>query len=350
MFLRWAIPLRCALENSVATLWRRQIIAHRRACLRSLRSPRLQSPLRVWLAVAGLIAAAQGAAADRPELQVEEIAPGNFVHYGRLEERSRDNLGDQANIGFIVGGGCVAVIDTGGSLQVGRRLLAAIRSRTALPICYVILTHVHPDHILGAAAFTVERPVFVGHRNLLRAIEQRGRFYLKTLQRDLGDLAEGSELVAPTLPVDRERKLDLGGRVIALQAWPTAHTDNDLTVLDEQTRTLWAADLLFVQHTPVVDGSIRGFLAVLDRLRTLPATSVVPGHGRTDLPWPQAMGPERRYLQVVLDETRAALKGRKTIQEAVDTVGLSEQGKWVNFELFHRRNVTAVYSDLEWED
>jgi hypothetical protein len=55
-------------------------------------------------------------------------------------------------------------------------------------------------------------------------------------------------------------------------------------------------------------------------------------------------------LNVVLSETRAAIKHKKTIEEAVDTVGLSEQDRWVNFEMFHRRNVTNAYTELEWED
>jgi len=52
---------------------------------------------------------------------VTEVAPGNFVHYGSFEERSPENLGDNANIGFIVGERCVLVLDAGGSLRSGRR-------------------------------------------------------------------------------------------------------------------------------------------------------------------------------------------------------------------------------------
>ncbi|HTT40857.1 MAG TPA: quinoprotein relay system zinc metallohydrolase 2 [Burkholderiales bacterium] len=288
--------------------------------------------------------------AEDLEFAIEEVASGDFVHYGRLEERSRANLGDQANIGFIVGERCVAVIDTGGSAQVGRRLRDALRQRTSLPVCYVILTHVHPDHVFGAAAFQQDRPVFVGHRNLPRALQQRGSFYLKTLQRDLADLAEGSTIVVPTLLVADQTRLDLGGRTLLVQAWPVAHTDNDITVLDERTQTLWASDLLFVQHTPVLDGSIVGFASVLERLQALPAVRAVPGHGRPDMPWPQILEPERRYLRVVLEGTRIALRAHRTIQDAVDTVGLSEQPNWVDFEQFHPRNVTAAFAELEWED
>jgi len=310
----------------------------------------LLATLRIGVAILGTAGGHRAAAQPEIAFAVEEVAPGNFVHYGTLEDRTPANLGDQANIGFIVGSQCVAVVDAGGSLPVGQKLRQAIRAHTSLPICYVILTHVHPDHFFGAAAFRADDPTYVGHQNLPRALQQRGKFYLNTLKRDLGDLADGSEVIPPTLLVQDELKLDLGGRTLVLRAWPIAHTDDDLTVFDIATQTLWASDLLFLQHTPVVDGSITGFLSVLDRLGATPAQHYVAGHGRADLRWPQALEPERHYLQLIVDEVRRALKQRKSIQDAVDTVGLSEEKNWTNFDQFHRRNVTQAYTELEWED
>jgi quinoprotein relay system zinc metallohydrolase 2 len=283
-------------------------------------------------------------------LPVEQVAPGNFVHFGRHDERTPDNLGDNANIGFVVGERCVAVIDTGGSLPLGLALREAIGARTPLPVCYVIITHVHPDHLFGAAALRGDNPQFIGHVNLPPALAARGKFYAGTLRRDLGAAAEGSEIIVPDVLVRDTLDLDLGGRTLTVRAWPVAHTDNDLTVYDHTSRTLWLSDLLFIEHTPVVDGSITGFVKVLEELRRLPAQQFVAGHGRTALPWPQALDAQLNYLNVIVAETRQAIRARMTIQDAVETVGLSEQGKWVNFELFHRRNVTSAYTELEWED
>jgi quinoprotein relay system zinc metallohydrolase 2 len=303
--------------------------------------------LLAWNAPAFAAATGVGALSG---FAVTEIAPGNFVHHGTLEyERSPENMGDQANIGFIVGDACVAVVDPGGSLAVGQALRAAIRRATDKPICYVIITHVHPDHFFGAAAFREDKAVVVGHENLPRGLAMRARPYLNSLKRDLGDLAAGSEVIPPTLLVKDETVLDLGGRAIRVKAWPAGHTDNDLTVFDERTGTLWVADLLFIGHTPVVDGSITGFIEVLDRLKAMDARQYVAGHGKSDLPWPAVLEPEQAYLSLVVRETRAAIRRRKTIQEATDEVGLSERAKWVNFDDYHRRNVTTAYAELEWE-
>ena len=86
-------------------------------------------------------------------LPVTEIAAGIFVHNGVHEEASAANEDAIANIGFIIGDEAVAVIDPGGSFAEKSALRAAIRAHKDRPIRYVILTHVHPDHILGAAAF-----------------------------------------------------------------------------------------------------------------------------------------------------------------------------------------------------
>jgi glyoxylase-like metal-dependent hydrolase (beta-lactamase superfamily II) len=138
--------------------------------------------------------------------------------------------------------------------------------------------------------------------------------------------------------------------VLQLRAWPTAHTDNDLTVLDRRTRTLFTADLLFVQHLPVVDGSLRGWVAAMAELRRLDVAQVVPGHGAVSADWPGMMDAQADYLNTLLSETRRALRIGLTIQQAIDHIDAPPTSKWRLTERFHRRNVTAAYAELEWED
>jgi len=99
-------------------------------------------------------------------LAMAEIAPGIYVHAGVVEQANPGNDDAIANIGFIIGDDAVMVIDPGGSKIEGEALHAAIRAVTSRPIRYVVLTHVHPDHIFGAVAFRADHPEFIGHERL----------------------------------------------------------------------------------------------------------------------------------------------------------------------------------------
>ena len=303
------------------------------------------------LAAAALVAVLSGAAsvAAQAPLPVSEVAQGVFVHQGPHEDFTPANGGGIANLGFVIGEHSVAVIDSGGSRAEGERLLAAIRARTGLPVSHVILTHVHPDHVLGTSAFMGAGAEVVGHANLAAALAQSGPIYLANLRRLVGAGMEGTSIVPPTQAVTDSATIDLGGRVLELRAWPTAHTATDLTVLDRTTGTLFAGDLLFMERLPVVDGSLLGWLRVMDELQALPATRVVPGHGPPSAPWPDAARPQRDYLLYLRDQVRAELGRNRTLEQAVDEIPPPSGALWLLAADNHARNVTASFTELEWE-
>ncbi|HYC03859.1 MAG TPA: quinoprotein relay system zinc metallohydrolase 2 [Azospirillaceae bacterium] len=315
------------------------------------RSAAAPGPLRAALLGAVLLWTALGAgpaaAGEGPPdpLPVTEIAPGIFLHQGAQEEASAGNGGDIANIGFIVGGAAVAVVDTGGSVEIGRRLLAAVRARTDLPVRYVVNTHMHPDHVLGNGAFAGPDTVFVAHARMMPALAARFDSY--RARRPAG----GEEPVRTSvgLPVDGEATIDLGGRTLRLRAYPTAHTDNDLTVLDEATGTLWTGDLLFVARHPSLDGSILGWIGALGALAATRPLLVVPGHGPPAADWSAGLERQRRYLEQVVAEIRLMQRDGAGIAEAVRTVAGDTRTAWLLHETYHPQLVTAAFAELEWE-
>lgn len=287
--------------------------------------------------------------AQPQDFQIDEIAPGVFVHIGEIALMTKENEGAIANVGFVIGDTAVAVIDTGGSVAEGRKLLAAIRSRTDKPIRYVINTHAHPDHIFGDAAFQQDGTIFVGSPMLHRALVMRGALYIDAFRRIMGAaLIDEVRLVSPTLIVGNVMSLDIGGRGLILLTHQTAHSDSDLTVYDPTSKTLFAGDLVFVKHIPVVDGSLVGFLKTVDGLQNLPARRVVPGHGPVSA-WPDALDSERRYLTTLARDVRAMIAAGQPIADAASHAAQSERQNWDLFDDYNARNATAAFSELEWE-
>ncbi len=306
--------------------------------------------LAVWLlaVTAGWCAAAASAAATEP-IRLVPVAEGIYVYAGPHAEASDRNLGAVGNLGVVVGPEAVALIDTGGSHGFGRLLRKAVGEVTDLPVRYVINTHMHPDHVLGNAAFAGDEVEIVGHRRLGAALGARATHYLEAGRRDIGPSFAGTRIVSPTLTVTDVLHLDLGGRILDVKAHGTAHTDNDLTILDRQTGTLFAGDLVFVDRLPVVDGSLKGWLGVMEQLRSIEAVRVVPGHGPVSVAWPDALAGQERYLRALLRDVRSEIESGGTIKHAIGWVAAEEKGKWERFDEDHPRNVTASFAELEWE-
>ena len=309
---------------------------------------RARTGLRRWLAFAATLALCAPAGAVEP-LRLEEVAEGIHVYAGAHEEASAGNLGAVGNAGVVIGRDSVAVIDTGGSPEFGRRLRASIAALTDLPVAWVITTHAHPDHFFGHAAFDEDGASFAGHRKLARALAVRGPFYHDAFERLVGPAFDGARIVSPSVEVPDEIRIDLGDRVLALTAWGTAHTDNDLTVLDLRTGTLFAGDLVFIDRLPVVDGSLKGWLEVISELRRIPAARVVPGHGPAAAAWPEALDAQERYLRALLRDVRSEVAAGGRIEAAIGRVAPEERDRWMAFDLSHPRNVTASFTELEWE-
>ncbi|WP_405402417.1 quinoprotein relay system zinc metallohydrolase 2 [Paracoccus sp. Ld10] len=291
--------------------------------------------------------------ADLPALDLQQVAPGIHVHFGQSRQMEETTDGRIANLGVIVGRDAVAVIDAGVSRAQGQDLYVAIRRMTDLPVRHLILTHMHPDHVLGAQVLSEAGARITAHHALPQSLQARSAGYLDAL----ADLYPPGEWIATqaVMPDDlvRDRQvIKLGDRSLLLRAWPAAHTDSDLTVLDRATGTLFTGDLLFRDLTPVVDGSLTGWLDWLDGDPARGADVIVPGHGPVGQSWQDASSPQVDLLRALADRTRQAIRDGLALSQAVPVIvdALQPmQGTWNSYPQTIARNATAAYKELEWE-
>jgi len=292
-------------------------------------------------------------------LDVKKIADGVYVHYGKHENiYEGSNIGDIGNLGFIIGDESIAVIDTGGSHQVGEALKLAIKKISKKPIKYVINTHVHQDHIFGNTAFLSEGVIIYGHFNLKKALKERGSQYIRQIS-EAGNKIKGTKIIFPhkiiaeTSP-DQVKKLsdkitiNLGNRKLLLTSYPTAHTYSDASVFDLKTKTFFVGDLVQDERLPTMDGLVKNWIKVLNEIEKVDFKIMVPGHGKIQKD-NTALKKTKTYLQVLYNDVIDALKKDIPAEKVIEIAAESEKDKWVLFDRINPGNVVRTLIRYEWE-
>lgn len=230
-----------------------------------------------WIVLLAVLASAYVQADFDYALQPRQIADGVWLLEGSTDNFSQANGGNIVNTGFIVSDEGVLVIDTGPSKRYGEAMRQAIARVTDKPVLKVILTHHHPDHVLGNQAFS-DVPIAALPATTALLAEQ-GEAMAENMYRLVGDWMRGTEVVLPTEAL-KAGPLQIGGRSLQLLAL-RGHTGADLAILDAKTGVLFAGDLLFYQRALTTPGTpgLETWLADLDQLQPLPWKQIVPGHG-----------------------------------------------------------------------
>lgn len=213
----------------------------------------------------------------RYQLQPRQIADGIWLLEGSTANFDMRNGANIVNTAFIVTEEGVVVLDSGPSWAYGEAQRKAIAEATGKPVIRVLLTHDHPDHVLGNQAYAdVPIAALAGTTELLR---EQGDAMAENMYRLVGDWMRGTEVVLPGETLE-PGVIEIGGRRLQLLAL-RGHTGADLAVFDEATGVLLASDLLFYQRALTTPNSpgLDVWLADLDTLEALPWKLVVPGHG-----------------------------------------------------------------------
>lgn len=227
-------------------------------------------------------------------------------------------------IGVILGGSDVVVIDTRSTPAQAREILTDLRELTRDPVTIVIDTHWHFDHAFGNSVF---RPASIwGHARTVDRLLTRGQAALEEVAAELPAIASDireTVIDPPDRTFEDRATVEVGDRLVELTYLGRGHTDTDvvITVPDGSGHSgvLFAGDLLEAEAPPSFGDSYPlEWPDTVERMLPLVDGAVVPGHGRVG---------DRRFVEDQLADFKslAALardvdRGELSVEEALAEV------------------------------
>ena len=294
-------------------------------------------------ALLGLCSAACTRASTEPPFTLTQVGPNAWAAIHNAKAASPAWV----NAGFVIGDDGVAVIDTFMTAETAELLLREIRTRTSLPVRFVINTHYHFDHSGGNGVFAKTGALVLAHRHVREWIHTENLRLMGpsiTSEQKLTIQA----LVAPALVYDEGVTLNLGSRRIQVRSFP-GHTGGDSVVVIPDAKIVFGGDLLFHGMLPTtVDGSMQPWIDTLDALMTeLEGYTFVPGHG--EVGHRQEVAAFRNYLLAVhtlVQDARAQGKSGDALLQAVMPALKEKYGHMEAFDATARLNVIDTEAEL----
>jgi glyoxylase-like metal-dependent hydrolase (beta-lactamase superfamily II) len=186
-------------------------------------------------------------------------------------------------IGVILGGSDVLVIDTRLTAGQGREILEDLRELTKDPVTLVVDTHWHTDHAFGNAVF---RPATIwGHERTAEVLKSPKypaitKPMLTERHPELAEDIASTVIDPPDRTFSETARIEVGGRRVDLAFLGRGHTDADIVIEVPDAGVLFAGDLLEDGATPYFgDGYPLDWPETASRLTERITGQVVPGHG-----------------------------------------------------------------------
>jgi glyoxylase-like metal-dependent hydrolase (beta-lactamase superfamily II) len=226
------------------------------------------------------------------------------------------------NVGFVIGERGILVIDTGLGPRNGSAVLEVAKELGGSRALYLVTTHFHPEHDLGAQVFP-ESTTLIRSNDQAKDIAEFGLQLAQVFARRSAinaELLKDADFRKANVTFDRDYALDLGGVKVQLIAMGANHTRGDTAIWIESDRVLFSGDVAMRAQPAFASpySTIRQWLSSLDKLEALKPAVIVPSHGPTgDAAF---ISGYRNYLIEVRDRTAADKKAGRTADQTTETV------------------------------
>ena len=235
------------------------------------------------------------------------------------------------NIGIIVGTRAALIVDTGMGNPNGAIVYAEAQKLAPNHQLYLVTTHIHPEHDLGANAFPAST-------KMIRSTDQEKEIAENGLNtahafaaRDAvnANLLKDAAFRKADITFDKEYTLDLGGGVqVRILAVGPDHTLGDTVTFVTPDAVLFSGDTAMRGQPAFTSphSSLNHWLGTLDQLDALKPKIVVPSHGPIgDAAY---ISGYRSYLTRIRDRAAALKQQGKSVDEAVAAITAEMQPQY----------------------
>ncbi len=282
-------------------------------------------------------------------LQVQPVAKDIWAIIGETEQRSPENLANNASFGLIATPDGAVLIDPGGSWQGAEALHRVIRELTDQPVTHVINTGGQDHRWLGNGYWRAEGATIIASQAAVADQTARGTQQMSALARFLGNALEGTEPAYADITFEADHRLEIGGLRLDITNPGPAHTPGDSFVWIEARDVMFSGDIVYVDRILGVgpQSNVRDWIDAFEVMAAHAPAHIVPGHGPvTDLD--TARRDTLGYLRNLRARIGAVIE---TGGDIMDAPGI-DQSDWAylkQFDSLAGRNAQTTYEQMEWE-
>lgn len=283
-------------------------------------------------------------------LEVQPVTEGVYAIVGEMEQRSPENLGNNATFGLVITRAGLVLVDPGGTRAGAVQLHALIRTLSDLPVVLVINTGGQDHRWLGNGYWKAQGARIIASAAAVADQRARARDQINGLWQLVGEAGvRGTEPVYADETFSEALDLELGGIRFELRHAGPAHTPGDSFVWLPGRGVVFTGDIVYVERMLGVGAQSHSgrWMEAFEALAALQPAHVVPGHGHaTDLA--QARADTYDYLRFL----RAAVRELLDAGGGMEEVGGIDQSRFDYLAVSDQiagRNAQQVYAELEFE-
>ncbi len=286
------------------------------------------------------------------------------------------------NVSFLITRKGIVVVDAGANPSNAERIINTIKSISNKPIKYLILTHMHGDHIYGLSAFPQDVTIIAhknlennntlfNEKNLINYKEKVFPNYLSNIKLQLDSISDKEssgytdlldsynknkayfediqkiQFRSPDITFDDYYRLKVGNERIMLEYPGPCHTSDNIVVKFSNHNVIHTGDIVFRKEFPYTieehGVDIYNWVKTLDDLYKENILTVIPGHGEIDNKY--ALKEQAEYFKQLAQKIERLKTQGLSLEEIIARCKASDydlQGNENQLPV----NITVIYNQL----